>query len=192
MLIGPLTYLYLGKETQQDFNRLDLLPHLLSVYREILAQLAFHGVEWVQIDEPLLALDLNEEWLHGLDQAYFVLGNTGPLPKLLLATYFEAVDNHAERLKKLSVDAARPASSILFSTVIQRRKCCHWASSTGAMCGVRILRKRSPRYAGLTPLWEKGYGLRLVVRFCIAQWISSRKRAWSKKSRAGWPFPCRS
>jgi len=104
VLIGPLTYLYLGKETHPGFSRLDLLPQLLSVYRDILAQLSLRGVEWVQIDEPLLALDLNEEWLHSLDQAYSTLRDAGSLPKLLLTTYFEAVDAHAERLKKLPVD----------------------------------------------------------------------------------------
>jgi 5-methyltetrahydropteroyltriglutamate--homocysteine methyltransferase len=111
VLIGPLTYLYLGKETMPGFNRLDLLPHLLPVYRDILAQLATLGVEWVQIDEPLLALDLDDDWLRGLDQAYATLAtsqgaedSSRKLPKLLLATYFEAVDNHAARLKKLPVD----------------------------------------------------------------------------------------
>ncbi len=111
VLIGPLTYLYLGKETTPGFNRLDLLPHLLPVYRDILAQLAALGVEWVQIDEPLLALDLDDDWLRGLDQAYATLAtlqgaesSSRKLPRLLLATYFEAVDNHAARLKKLPVD----------------------------------------------------------------------------------------
>ncbi|MBA4143056.1 MAG: 5-methyltetrahydropteroyltriglutamate--homocysteine S-methyltransferase [Nitrosospira sp.] len=108
VLIGPLTYLYLGKETAPGFNRLDLLPHLLPVYCDILARLASLGVEWVQMDEPLLALDLDEDWLHGLSRAYAVLreGGTSPLklPKLLLATYFEAVDNHVARLKELPVD----------------------------------------------------------------------------------------
>src|SRR5687768_10122690 len=99
VLIGPLTYLYLGKEVTPEatpgFSRLDLLPDLLAVYRNILGRLASLGVEWVQIDEPLLALDLDENWLRGLDQAYAVLRGTGvessqtpALPKLLLATYF--------------------------------------------------------------------------------------------------------
>ena len=105
VLIGPLTYLYLGKETEPGFNRLDLLTRLLPVYREILARLASLGVEWVQIDEPLLALDLDEDWLNSLNQAYAALNEAGTsLPKLLLATYFEAVDNHAARLKKLPVN----------------------------------------------------------------------------------------
>lgn len=103
VLIGPLTYLYLGKESTPGFSRLDLLPQLLPVYRDILGQLASLGVEWVQIDEPLLALDLGEEWLRGLDQAYTALAEPR-LTKLLLTTYFEAVDKHANRLKELPVD----------------------------------------------------------------------------------------
>jgi 5-methyltetrahydropteroyltriglutamate--homocysteine methyltransferase len=103
VLIGPLTYLYLGKESTPGFSRLDLLPQLLPVYRDILAQLASLGVEWVQIDEPLLALDLDEDWLRGLDRAYAALAKPR-LTKLLLSTYFGAVDNHAARLKELPVD----------------------------------------------------------------------------------------
>ena len=103
VLIGPLTYLYLGKENTPGFSRLDLLPQLLPVYRDVLGQLASLGVEWVQIDEPVLALDLSDEWLRGLDQAYAVLAEPR-LTKLLLATYFETVHDHAERLKALPVD----------------------------------------------------------------------------------------
>jgi 5-methyltetrahydropteroyltriglutamate--homocysteine methyltransferase len=105
VLVGPISYLYLGKETEPGFNRLELLPSLLTAYREILVRLRSLGVEWVQMDEPALALDLDGEWLSGLDQAYAALsGPDGPGTKLLLTTYFEAVDNHAPRLKRLPVD----------------------------------------------------------------------------------------
>jgi len=102
VLIGPLTYLYLGKETEPGFNRLDLLPNLLFVYRDILTRLTSLGVEWVQIDEPVLALDLDDAWLCGLDQAYVALHGSGT--KVLLTTYFEGVDGHADLLKKLPVN----------------------------------------------------------------------------------------
>lgn len=102
VLIGPLTYLYLGKETEPGFNRLDLLPNLLFVYRDILTRLTSLGVEWVQIDEPVLALDLDDAWLCGLDQAYVALHGSGT--KVLLTTYFEGVDDHADLLKKLPVN----------------------------------------------------------------------------------------
>ncbi len=102
VLIGPLTYLYLGKEVQPGFNRLDLLPNLLVVYRDILARFTSMGVVWAQLDEPVLALDLNSEWLYGLDQAYSTLRDSEA--KLLLTTYFGAVDSHADRLKRLPVN----------------------------------------------------------------------------------------
>lgn len=102
VLVGPLTYLFLGKETEANFHRLDLLPHLLSAYRTILARIAALDVQWVQIDEPILALDLEEIWLEKLSEAYSSLQGNGP--RLLLTTYFDAVDDHAERLKALAVD----------------------------------------------------------------------------------------
>jgi len=101
VLVGPITYLYLGKDKEPGFERLLLLPHLLSVYRELLANLAVLGVEWVQIDEPALATDLPDAWRAALDQAYAALSGTGV--KLLLATYFGGVSDHAAQLKALPV-----------------------------------------------------------------------------------------
>ncbi|MES2355302.1 MAG: 5-methyltetrahydropteroyltriglutamate--homocysteine S-methyltransferase [Pseudomonadota bacterium] len=101
VLVGPLTYLYLGKETEPGFNRLSLLSHLLPVYEKILGKLASLGVKWVQFDEPALVLDLPDEWRNAYEQAYAFLQRKDI--NLLLATYFEAVDTHASRLKRLPV-----------------------------------------------------------------------------------------
>lgn len=101
VLIGPLTYLYLGKEKEPAFNRLSLLPRLLPVYQEVLARLKDQGIEWVQIDEPALVLDLPPEWLAALSGVYKQLA---PLaPKILLATYFAAIDHVIERLAQLPI-----------------------------------------------------------------------------------------
>jgi 5-methyltetrahydropteroyltriglutamate--homocysteine methyltransferase len=101
VLIGPLTYLYLGKEKHAGLKRLELLPKLLAVYRQLLARLKSQGVEWVQIDEPVLTLDLPQEWVDELAPAY---GNLSPhAPKILLATYFDSVEEHADMLKALPV-----------------------------------------------------------------------------------------
>ena len=86
VLIGPLTFLWLGKEKTAGFNRLDLLDRLLPVYAQILARLKAQGVEWVQIDEPVLALDLPAEWRSAFERAYHALNGAGV--KLLLASYF--------------------------------------------------------------------------------------------------------
>ena len=101
VLVGPITYLYLGKEKESGFERLSLLPHLLSAYRDILTNLAALGVEWVQIDEPALVTDLPQAWWAALDQAYAALNGAGV--KLLLTTYFGSVGEHAAQLKALPV-----------------------------------------------------------------------------------------
>ncbi len=54
VLLGPISYLWLGKEKDAGFDRLSLLPRLLTAYQQILGKLAGLGVEWVQIDEPVL------------------------------------------------------------------------------------------------------------------------------------------
>ncbi|WP_347887930.1 5-methyltetrahydropteroyltriglutamate--homocysteine S-methyltransferase [Nitrosomonas europaea] len=102
VLIGPLTYLYLGKEVTPGFQRLDLLPRLLPVYREILQKIASLGVEWVQIDEPILSLDLEQPWLDSFAEAYHTLHDSSC--RLLLTTYFGTVDHHLTLLKNLPVD----------------------------------------------------------------------------------------
>ena len=61
VLVGPVTYLWLGK-TKDGSDRLALLPRLLVAYRELLVQLGRAGAEWVQIDEPALAMELSPEW----------------------------------------------------------------------------------------------------------------------------------
>ena len=101
VLIGPLTYLYLGKEKHAGLRRLNLLPKLIPVYQQILARLKAQGVEWVQIDEPALVLDLPQEWVDALAPTYATLSQGAP--KILLATYFDSVEEHAELLKALPV-----------------------------------------------------------------------------------------
>ena len=86
VLIGPLTFLHLAKEKTAGFNRLDLLDRLLPVYGTILARLKAQGVEWVQIDEPILALDLSADWRTAFERAFHYLNAAGV--KLMLASYF--------------------------------------------------------------------------------------------------------
>jgi 5-methyltetrahydropteroyltriglutamate--homocysteine methyltransferase len=100
-LIGPLTFLYLGKEKEPGFDRLWLLDSLVSTYQEILAQLKQRGVKWVQIEEPALVLDLPKAWLDRLKPVYEKLQANAP--KLLLTTYFDSVQEHVSLLKSLPV-----------------------------------------------------------------------------------------
>lgn len=70
VLIGPLTYLWLGKAKGAEFDKLELLDRLLPLYGQIFQRLAAQGVEWVQIDEPILVLDLPQDWKNAFERAY--------------------------------------------------------------------------------------------------------------------------
>ncbi|HEY9914882.1 TPA: 5-methyltetrahydropteroyltriglutamate--homocysteine S-methyltransferase [Neisseria meningitidis] len=101
-VVGPLTFLWVGKEKGAvEFDRLSLLPKLLPVYVEILTELAAAGAEWIQIDEPALAVDLPQAWLDAYQDVYATLSQVNA--KILLSTYFGSVAAHAGRLKALPV-----------------------------------------------------------------------------------------
>ncbi|KLT62273.1 5-methyltetrahydropteroyltriglutamate--homocysteine S-methyltransferase [Pasteurella multocida] len=102
-LVGPLTFLWLGKEKGETFNRFELLAKLVPVYVEILNALVAEGAEWIQIDEPALAVDLPTEWIEAYKAVYTTLKEKVKA-KLLLATYFGSVAEHAPLLKDLPVD----------------------------------------------------------------------------------------
>jgi 5-methyltetrahydropteroyltriglutamate--homocysteine methyltransferase len=85
VIVGPVTYLALGK-AKDDSNKLALLPALLVAYAQLLNTLAEQGVEWVQIDEPILVTELDADWQHAFNLAYHEL-KACPV-KLLVATYF--------------------------------------------------------------------------------------------------------
>ncbi len=100
VLPSPLTWLWLAS-ADPGFDKLKLLSLLLNVYFVLLGELKTLGVQWVQIDEPILALDLPESWLTALPVVYRELCSAGL--SILLATYFGGVDAHAARLKALPI-----------------------------------------------------------------------------------------
>ncbi|MFM0288080.1 5-methyltetrahydropteroyltriglutamate--homocysteine S-methyltransferase [Paraburkholderia megapolitana] len=101
VLIGPITYLWLSKSHVAGFDRLSLLPRLVIRYMRILETLQQRGIEWVQLDEPALCLDLDGEWLEAFAAVYEVLGASDV--KILLATYFDTAADHAPLVAKLPV-----------------------------------------------------------------------------------------
>jgi 5-methyltetrahydropteroyltriglutamate--homocysteine methyltransferase len=105
VLIGPLTYLYLGKSSSSEFERLALLDRVLPVYADILGQLNTLGAEWVQIDEPILAFELSSDWQTAFLQAYRNLRSALSNTKLLLATYFGELRENIPLAVSLPVDA---------------------------------------------------------------------------------------
>jgi len=102
VIIGPLTYLWLGKAKGGEFDKLDLLDRLLPLYGQIFQRLAELGVEWVQIDEPILVLDLPQAWKNAFERAYNQI-QRDPLKKLL-ATYFGGLEENLGLAANLPVD----------------------------------------------------------------------------------------
>jgi 5-methyltetrahydropteroyltriglutamate--homocysteine methyltransferase len=86
VLIGPVTYLMLGKAKDAGLEPLSLLDALLPVYAELLAELKAAGADWVQMDEPVLSLDLSQTQRRALRLAYKHLAPVAP--KILIASYF--------------------------------------------------------------------------------------------------------
>lgn len=100
VIIGPVTYLAIGKE-KDNSNKLDLLPKLLDTYFELLEVLVAQNIEWVQIDEPILVTELNDELKKAFEISYTKLNN--PKLKILLATYFGSLQDNLETISKLPI-----------------------------------------------------------------------------------------
>ncbi|MFS2032883.1 5-methyltetrahydropteroyltriglutamate--homocysteine S-methyltransferase [Polaromonas sp. CT11-55] len=116
VLLGPLSFLWLGKEKVPGFDRFSLLEKLLPVYEKILARLKDQGVEWVQMDEPILGLDLPPAWSQAFESSYWRLARKGV--KLLLATYFSPLQENLRMacqlpVAGLHVDAVRAPEELV-------------------------------------------------------------------------------
>ncbi|VAW13632.1 5-methyltetrahydropteroyltriglutamate--homocysteine methyltransferase [hydrothermal vent metagenome] len=105
VLIGPVSYLLLGKEKGEGFHRVELIENLLPVYIEILSQLEELGAQWVQFDEPFLALDLSNREKEVFLETYTTIKKEFPNLKILLATYFEGLKENIELATSLPIYA---------------------------------------------------------------------------------------
>ncbi|WP_041319698.1 5-methyltetrahydropteroyltriglutamate--homocysteine S-methyltransferase [Hyphomicrobium denitrificans] len=102
VLVGPVTYLSLGKAKSPDLDPLSLLDRLLPVYADVLTALSEAGADWVQIDEPILGLDLSDAQRDAMRTAYTALSQSGL--KILIATYFERLDDNLSFVASLPID----------------------------------------------------------------------------------------
>ncbi|MBH5329977.1 5-methyltetrahydropteroyltriglutamate--homocysteine S-methyltransferase [Eikenella sp. S3360] len=102
-LVGPVTLAWLGKKKDGISCRVKdlLLPKLLPSYAQLLRELAAEGVDWIQIDEPILAAEADQHWLGAFEPVYKELANTGV--RIVIGTYFASVAEHLNLLKSLPV-----------------------------------------------------------------------------------------
>ncbi|KAG6854837.1 hypothetical protein C0991_012027 [Blastosporella zonata] len=104
VVLGPVSFLVLGKAAKgaaPGFQPISLLPKLLPIYTQLLADLKAAGAEWVQVDEPVLVLDSAASLEKEFASAYGTLAHVAP--KILLTTYFSRLDSNLSFVSKLPV-----------------------------------------------------------------------------------------
>ncbi|REH54490.1 methionine synthase (B12-independent) [Tenacibaculum gallaicum] len=104
VIIGLVSYLLLGKEKEEGFDKLDLASKLLPVYIEILQELQAQGAEWIQFDEPFLALDLNEKAKETYQFIYNEIRKKFPKLKFIVTSYFEGLKDNLSLANTLPID----------------------------------------------------------------------------------------
>ncbi|MDV3858711.1 5-methyltetrahydropteroyltriglutamate--homocysteine S-methyltransferase [Elizabethkingia anophelis] len=104
VILGPVSYLLLGKEKEEGFEKLDLIDNLLPVYLEILKSLQSHGAEYIQMDEPFLVLDLTDKAKEVYTAVYTKIQKELPKLKIILTTYFEGLEDNLPLALSLPVD----------------------------------------------------------------------------------------
>lgn len=104
VIISPVSYLLLGKEKQEGFHRLELLDNLLPVYFEIIEKLEKEGAQYIQFDEPFLALNLTDYERKAVTHTYNEINQRFPNIKIILANYFDCFGENLETALVLPVD----------------------------------------------------------------------------------------
>ena len=102
VLVGPVTYLSLGKAKDKGLAPLSLLPRLLPAYAALLRRLKDAGADSVQLDEPVLCQDLSPEQREAFEAAYDALQSVGL--DIMLATYFDGLRDNLSLAASLPVD----------------------------------------------------------------------------------------
>ncbi len=104
VLLGPVSFLLLGKVRDEGFEPIELLEGLLPVYAEVLRGLAAAGAEWVQVDEPCLVLDLDDRARKAYAPAYARLREAAGRLRIMLTTYFGDLGPNLPVATRLPVD----------------------------------------------------------------------------------------
>ncbi|MHB1688080.1 MAG: 5-methyltetrahydropteroyltriglutamate--homocysteine S-methyltransferase [Ignavibacteriaceae bacterium] len=105
VIIGPVSYLLLGKEKERDFHRIDLIKNILPIYFDILKQLVDLHINWVQFDEPFLVMDLTEKEKEAFIYSYSAIKKEFPSIKNIFATYFDGLRDNIQLATSLPVNA---------------------------------------------------------------------------------------
>ena len=164
VLLGPVSFLYLSKA--RGVNKLDFIDSLAMQYAHLLQELHAKKIEWLQIDEPIFALDLDDAWLKAFERAYAHFRtshfSTGR-PKLLLTTYFANVSRYQSYITELPIDGIHidcvraPEQLGPWVNAIPS----YWVLSVGVIDGRNIWRSDLDKALALLAPWAQRLGERL-------------------------------
>jgi len=105
VLLGPVSYLLLAKTNAEKLDPITLLENLLPVYEKVLKLLVEAGAEWVQIDEPMLGMDLDDKQRAWFGLAFARLASAAQSLKLIVAVYFGDLRENMKVVLALQVSA---------------------------------------------------------------------------------------
>jgi 5-methyltetrahydropteroyltriglutamate--homocysteine methyltransferase len=103
VLLGPVSCLLLGKAQTPDLDPLSFLGRILPIYAQVFERLALAGATSVQVDEPVLAMDLPAEVALAFASVYAELAAAAGRLSICLATYFGALHENLEMAVNLPV-----------------------------------------------------------------------------------------
>ena len=159
VLLGPVSLLYLSKA--KGINKLDLLDNLAEQYAYLLQELHARKIDWLQIDEPIFALDLDEPWLKAFTKAFTYFRTSRP--KLLLTTYFANITRYQSTILNLPIDGIHldlVRAQEQLATWVNAAPA-HWVISAGVIDGRNIWRTDLDKTLAYLAPWAKRLGERL-------------------------------
>lgn len=92
-ILGPITMLKIGKIKDNKLkNRLLLLPNLITNYIDLINKINTLKVNFIQIEEPILSVDISISWLNSFKATYLLLSKF--FSNLIITTYFNEINNY--------------------------------------------------------------------------------------------------
>ncbi len=129
VLLGPVSFLLLGKEKEKGFHRLELIDNLLPVYMEALKKSDEANAHYIQFDEPCLSLNLTDAERNAFVKVYAQIQKAFPHLHIILASYFGCYGQNLQTalslpVQTLHLDLVRCPSQLddILATDIQKTK----------------------------------------------------------------------
>ncbi|PUB15228.1 5-methyltetrahydropteroyltriglutamate--homocysteine S-methyltransferase [Paenisporosarcina sp. OV554] len=95
VILGPITFVKLSKGYKESEFKA-VVEKFVPLYADILRELEKEGVDWVQIDEPILSTTISKEDVALFKDIYQTLHEAAPNIKLILQTYFESIEHYED------------------------------------------------------------------------------------------------